>query len=536
MKIYDYLVVGSGCSGAMAAQTLVERGAEVAMLDAGITNEQAAPIPDKDFLTIRKTEAEQYRYFIGDNAEGVVWGDIGKGAQVTPPRQHMGRMVSKYLPVESKTFLPLESLGYGGLGIGWGLQCWEYSDSDLRRVGLDPKRTSQAYETIANRIGISATKDDAAEYTIGKLRDFQPSPKMDRNSRKIYSKYLSKRNYLHKRGIFIGRTPLALLTKDFKGRKKYSYKDMDFYSDNEQSAWRPWISVNSLKKDPHFTYIGGYLVRSFIEKSDHVEVHCLSIKDDTPRVFLCRTLILGTGALGSARIVLRSLGKEDTRLQLISCPYTYLSCIQPSLLGKAAESKMVGLAQLSLFLDETKTNSDVTVASIYSYQSLMLFRLIRQMPFGFKDAKTILRYLSSGLLIVGVHHPDTPTQNKYLKLVKNSKSPTEDQLHISYTLDSAERSQHFRREKTIARRLRKLGVYSLKRVEPGYGSSVHYAGTVPFSESEKPYTLSPSGKLRGTKNVYIADSSGFNYLPAGGLTFTLMANAHMTAENALNDR
>ena len=38
MKIFEHIVVGSGASGAMAAQTLAEAGVEVAIVDVGITN------------------------------------------------------------------------------------------------------------------------------------------------------------------------------------------------------------------------------------------------------------------------------------------------------------------------------------------------------------------------------------------------------------------------------------------------------------------------------------------------------------------
>ena len=81
--------------------------------------------------------------------------------------------------------------------------------------------------------------------------------------------------------------------------------------------------------------------------------------------------------------------------------------------------------------------------------------------------------------------------------------------------------------------MRRLGVHALKRINPGFGASVHYAGTLPFSTEEKPFTLAPNGRLHGTRNVYVADSSGFTRLPAKGLTFTLLANAHLVAESIL---
>jgi len=534
VPVADYLVVGSGCSGAMAAQTLVESGATVTMLDVGFTNpDYKKLVPIKNFIDIRQNEADQHRYFIGDKGQGVVWGDIGKGAQITPPRQHMIDSVDKYMPLNSSDFSPLESLGYGGLGIGWGLQCWEFSDEDIKVAGLDSANMPDAYETVSKRIGISATKDDAARYTMVHLKNYQRSPKMDRNHAQIYKIYQENREYYHSKGFYLGRTPLALLTKDLGKRKKYSYHDMDYYTDHEQSAWRPWMTVDQLKKKRNFTYIGGHLVVKFVEKRDYVEVHCLTIPNNEPVVLRCHTLVLGSGAISTARIVLRSHDKPNARLPLLCNPYTFIPCLQPSMMGTGTEDKKLGLAQLSLFLDESHSNFDISVASLYSYQSLLLFRLIRQVPFlNIVDARTLLQYFAPGMVIMGVHHPDHTSTSKFVQLA-SATSPTKDKLNVTFELSDEQKAVINERERKFVKIAHKLGIYPIKRVDPGMGASIHYAGTVPFSEQDKPLTLNPNGRLHGTKNVYIADSSGFNYLPARGLTFSLMANAHITAQKAL---
>ena len=60
MENPDYIVVGSGISGAHAAQTLVESGAKVLMLDVGNRDSKYAKlIPDRDFLSIRKSDETQ---------------------------------------------------------------------------------------------------------------------------------------------------------------------------------------------------------------------------------------------------------------------------------------------------------------------------------------------------------------------------------------------------------------------------------------------------------------------------------------------
>jgi len=51
----------------------------------------------------------------------------------------------------------------------------------------------------------------------------------------------------------------------------------------------------------------------------------------------------------------------------------------------------------------------------------------------------------------------------------------------------------------------------------------------------RPLTTKLSGLLRATKMVYIADGSTFAYLPAKGLTLTLMANANRIGENILKE-
>lgn len=534
MKIVDVIVVGSGCSGAMAAQTVVEAGREVLMLDVGNQNpEYETLVPSKDYHSLRQTHANQHRYFIGDQAEGVVWGDIGKGAQLTPPRKHMVALVDKYLPLNSKTFSPVESLGYGGLGIGWGLQCWEFSPSELKEAGLDPKRMAKAYQVVADRIGISATQDDAAAYTIGSLKNYQPSPHIDRNHEFIAKKYNAKKQKLHDEGFVLGRTPLALLTQDKGDRKGYEYHDMDFYSDHGHSAWRPWMTVNELKKAKNFSYKGNLLVTKFVEKGDIVEVQCLDTISNRNKKFQCRKLILGTSAFGSARVVARSFGKYDTKLPMLCNPYSYIPCLQPKMVGKGVEAGKMGFTQMTICLDEDGKNFGSSMASLYSYQSLMLFRIIKQAPLNFVDARTIMRYLMSGLVIMGVHHPDRFSERKYIKLVHDESSPTKDSLRAAYKLDEHETREQQRREQKFIKAMRGMGTYALTRINPGYGSSIHYAGTLPFSKKDEPLTLSQSGRVHGTKHVYVADSSGFNYLAAKGVTFTLLANAHLTAERVL---
>lgn len=530
METVDYIVVGSGCTGAMAAQTLIERGCKVLMLDGGATDTKYKDrIPDKDYLSIKREDKNQYQYFIGKDFEGIPFGNVKTGEHLTPPRKFMMQFVKEWMPLVSKNFFPLESLALGGLGNGWGLGCCIFSDGELKAAGLNPVNMTAAYETVGKRIGISGNKDDAQIYTAGTLSELMPSIEMDSTGRNLYENYGKKRTQLNKKGFFMGRPSLALLTRDKNGRKAYQYKDLDFYSDQDKSAYRPSFTVEELKRDSNFRYQGGIVVKQFEEKEDIVTVKCRSIENNETLTFQCRKLILAASSLSTARIVLRSFNAYNVQLPVISNPYSYLPSIQPYLLGKDADGRKVGFAQLSLFYDPTFSNMDVAMGSIYSYRSLMAFHILKETPMGIKTGFDFLQYMMPAFTILGLFHTEKGSRDKFIELKKDEKQRTGDYLHVNYEMSDAENQLIHENETKFTHALRSLNCFVMKKINPGHGSGIHYAGTLPFSDKNERFRLSPDGRLGETKHVYVADGSGFNYLPAKGLTFSLMANAHDVA-------
>lgn len=514
----------------MAAQTLIERGAHVTMLDAGLRDGRyEGLIPDRTFVDIRNTSEEQHRFFLGDNFEGVPTGGIATGAQLTPPRQVIVRETDRFLQYRSKNFTPMESLAYGGLGAGWGLGCCVFSEAELQLAGLDPSEMRGAYQTIASRIGVSGSADDARPYTFDHVEGIQPATPLDPTCGSLLEAYGRKRTALRNRGFRLGRPALALLTRDMDGRSATHRREMEFYDDLDRAAWRPWITVDRLKESPRFRYVDGLLVMSFTEDDGVVQVRALDIHTLEERIFACRRLILATGALGSARIVLRSGVVGDKGLPLLCNPYSYLATVVPSRIGATSPALNNALGQLTLFHETENEEDGIALGALYPYRSLLLFRLALQMPLGMSDALALSRYLQPALVIAGIHHPDRPSPRKAVRRV-SGPGPTADALRIEFGLDDRERHRVARREREYVRALRMLGAWTLRRISPTFGSSIHYAGTLPFSSAPRNGRLDPSGRLHGFVNVYVADGSGFSYLPAKSLTWSLMANAHLVAK------
>lgn len=528
----DFIVVGSGLTGAMSAETLVNSGASVLMLDVAYKNESSTTFPDGDFLSIRKNSTTQRELFLGENFEGIPWGIIKTGAQLTPGRKHIVKDLERWLNIASETFFPMESLAYGGLGNAWGAGCYIFSDSEFKKMGIEKNLFTESYQTIGDRIGISAGADDALKYTVEGLKNIQAPIQPEQSIQSVFNRYNKKKNSLNNRGFFAGIPAVATLTENKDERKKLSYSDMDFWHDKEQSVYRPWMTVDKLLSKHNFSIQERMLVVKFEEQSDLVKVTCRHTETNDEKVFWTRKLVMCSGVLGTARIVLRSF-EQKKDLPLISNPYVYVPMLNWRRLGKPTEQLKSGMGQLVMFYDKKRDNSDVAMAALFTYRSLLLFRLIKEAPLNFAVGRSVMQYLVPAMVIAGIHHPENACNRKYLRLVADATSPTGDKLYAEYILNSIEQDEVLKTESEFYKTFFALGCIPIQKVYPGHGSSIHYAGTLPFSASEEIFTTAESGRLHLTNNVFVADGSSFQYLPAKGISFTLMANADRVARNSM---
>lgn len=526
---FDAIVVGSGPSGAQAACRLVDSGLQVALVDIGNTdNEYAHLVPDASFSEIRQADPDQRIYFLGKNEEGIPSGSIGVAAQLTPPRQYVVRDNERWLRRRSETFDSIESVALGGLGAAWGAGCFTYDRDELDKAGLDDDEMQPHYETVAERIGVSGPQQGSFARRACRLPNLLPPLEIDSNAESILAGYEKKSESLNRRGLFMGRTPLAVLSRDYKGRQANPYFDMDFWSDSRGSVYRPQYTIEELKRRDNFIHIPRSLVVRFTESPvEGAQVYIQNVDTEQQHRLSCRRLVLAAGALGSARIALRSLEQYNVEVPVLSNPYSYLVCVNLRMLGRAARDRRHSLAQLSILLDDRPGSGESISAQIFSYRSLLLFRLVQQMPLPVWAGLQAARILVSSLAIVGVHHADSSSPLRRAALRRESER---DCLEINYLREEERLASERSRRAKLAEHLIGLGCVPLRSIPMRYGSSIHYAGTLPVSAEDRPLTTTPQGRLRGTQNVFVADGSVLAFLPAKGLTFTIMANADRIAK------
>jgi choline dehydrogenase-like flavoprotein len=533
----DVIVVGSGASATNAVFRLVKDGFSVLMLDVGnVDDRYASLIPDAPFSEIRRTQDAQHVYFLGGDFEGVPFGNIRVGGQLTPPRRYIQRDTDRLTPLKTHGFTGFESLALGGLAAGWGGVAVQYDDVDLAGFPIKHRDLAPHYEAVSARIGISGARDDLLRF-YGDCSSLQPPLELDSNAEAILSRYQRIRWRLHRKGLYVGRARLAVLSRDLGARRSQQYHDMDYYSDGERSVFRPAFLLEEMRRSPGFTYARPYLVERFRERreADGVEVEALNVGTGERDVFAARRLILSAGTMGTARIVLRSLERYDTPIPIVTNPGTYVPCIHFAMLGKAAKDRRHSLTQLGAMLERDREQPTRVYAEVHSYRSLLLFKVAKESFLPMREGLRTARELLNAFVILVIHHQDHPSPGKHCILRHGAKGEP-DVLEVHFEPpDVGTARRQASDEKVILRGFRKLGCWPLSRIRPGSGASLHYAGPLPMTTEERGLTVTPACLLRGTRSVYIADGSVLPYLPAKASTLTLMANADRVGAHVLGD-
>jgi choline dehydrogenase-like flavoprotein len=139
-----------------------------------------------------------------------------------------------------------------------------------------------------------------------------------------------------------------------------------------------------------------------------------------------------------------------------------------------------------------------------------------------------MRLLMTAFTLVNVHFSDSPNPTQTIQLKRTASGTPE--LTIRSRPDPVRVKNDRKELRKLLSLLIKLKIIPMKVSTPKNGASIHYAGTVPMTEKTQSYSCDRDGRLWGAPHVYIGDSASWQFLPAKGLTFTIMANARRVAD------
>lgn len=523
-----YLVVGSGATGVHFAQTLLERGEQVEMLDVGFER-PAAPLPDADIDALKDELADPARYFLGDAGEAVVYPSPTAKPYGFPPSKSYVFQRPDALQLRERGFNPLLSYARGGLAEAWTGGSYELRDEELADFPFAASDLRPHYATVASRIGVTAGKDDIERFSPRSAPYLEPLP-MDEHSAQLHTRYDARRNGLNADGFFLGRSRIAVLSRDLGSRRACGELGRCLWGCPRGSLYAPSLTLADLLTHPNFAYRPGLVVSHVVRAADGraTGVAATPTGGGSALRFSADRVILAAGALATTRIYLQTLaadGRAPVHLPgLMDNRHVMVPFVNLRRIGRHVESASYQFHMLAMALDTGDWRSDVH-GQVSTLKAASVHPILHSLPFDLRTSLRVFRRLRAGLGVANIWLADSRREANVAFLQHDSSGAT--RLALEYgDADHDIAATHV----AVTRTRRALG--ALGCVAPAgmvkvlaRGSSVHYAGTLPMSASDDEHTTRADGSVRGIPGLHVVDGAGFPWLPAKNLTFTLMANA-----------
>lgn len=528
------VVVGSGASGVHFALTALRKGREVLMLDVGHTGQEAAH-PSENLAGLKQNLADPAAYFLGPRYEALVLpGNAGEYYAFPPAKEHVFRSRGEFR-LRSDGFSPLYSFAAGGLAEVWTGGCYPFDDHDLTQFPFDYKELGPYYTRVAQEIGITGAADDLA--AVFPLHEGLLEPlNLDVHAAMLLASYAAHRGDLQESlGCRMGRARIAVLSRDWGGRKKCTYSGRCLWGCPNLSLYTPSATLAECRSYPNFQYCAGLYVDHFrMDGMGKIRGVVAYTADRKTREFAANSLVLAAGTLCSARIYLESIYRDTGKVVELRGVMDNRQILMPfvnlKMLGKPWSADTYQYHQVAMAVRPPETGESIH-ALITTLKTALIHPLVQTLPFDLGTSASVFRSIHSALGMININFPDHRRDENYITLDIGS---TPHQLAIHYRPEAGE-PQRLASTITVFRNiLRKLGCFAPMRtvhVRP-MGASVHYAGTVPMRERPSPGTCTKYGACSDIENLHFADGSTFPDLPAKNLTFTLMANATRIAEEA----
>jgi choline dehydrogenase-like flavoprotein len=528
------LVIGSGASGVQASLQLLERGVSVEMIDVGVRSSPLdAPLPRKSFSELRRSDEDQQAYFLGRRFDGIRFDDIRSGNKLSPLKAYVIDPPNAASPAATGGFVLNQSRARGGLAMSWGAGSMPLRAEDFDAFPYSLSDLEPYYDRVAEAIGVSAGQDDLAD-RVSAPTGLQPPLELDTPSQRLLRSYERDRARWRRRGLTMGRAWLAVNSVARPGRDPCAYNDMEFWGDADTAVYRPEWTLQQLEQHPEFEYRGGLEALSFEERGETVRLHVRNVATGERSTRKGDALVLAAAVPGSPRIVLQSTGRfgAENSVPIRTNPYSYVPCLYLPMLGRTLQDRRCSLAQLSLLFQPESDPATALFSSIFSYRSMLTFKLLNEGPIPYRFGLDVFRALLPAIMIVTVLHPDLGDGDKRYWIEKGADGESRDHVHYAEAPETVKRQDAA--ERRLFRHLRRLGLVPLKRIRRAPGSSIHYSGSLPLSREDRPLTCTPEGRLRPFERIWVADGSALPIMPAIPPTFTMMAQARRSADRLVS--
>ena len=520
------VIVGSGPAGVSAAFPLVERGVRVLMLDAGRAAPSGSAGLDEHDTMRRLRESRRYwKVMVGERFERFATdGDASPKFRVPAHRHGIADFNRRYA-IHTDDFMAVGSLAPGGLSNAWSVAVGRFDDADLADGPVSLADLRASYRRVAQRIGVSGDADDDLSAFHGDEESLQPPIEPRGNAGLLYRRYRARPGPAHARDVLLGHVRAAVLTRDHDGRRACASCGLCLYGCAGRSMWSAQYDLATLRRFPTFRYRGG----AFVTCLRRLETGWALMLDPadaaSSRRMEAQRVILASGAIGSARLVMDALGTYDEDRKLLTSPKAVFALLPlRRRIGGLADENVFGAAQLAFRVAMPESHERYASGQLFLGDTNPVSDFLAHMPFSWPLSRRIARRLQPGLLLGQLYLGGSYSRNT-MRLRRSGDLYIRGG-HAATTTRAVRTTVH-----RLAGALLRYGVCLV----PGSvrlcraGEDAHYAGTVPMRAAPRVGEADARGEVQGLPGVHVVDGAALTTVPAKMHTLTIMANADRVA-------
>jgi choline dehydrogenase-like flavoprotein len=519
-----HCVIGSGPAGVACAHALLQRGARVMMLDAGVALEtdRAALIAEMSRTTPASWTPEQ----IARIKEGTSASSKGIPLKLLFGSDFPYRHCDELLGIKYEGVALRPSFARGGLSTVWGSAMLPYVQEDVADWPFTISELAEHYTAVVGLTGISQ-KRDGLEKLFPLFQERPAALNLSAQAVALRDRLEQNRVPLSNAGIHFGQARIAVKVQQLPDSAGCVYCGLCMYGCPYGYIYNSESTLKQLQTRPDFAYKPGVVVTSLQETSDRIQIKGYYLANREPFEMEATRAYVAAGVIPTTQILLRSLALHERAISMRDSQYFLFPLALTKSVGDVTRESLHTLSQLFIEILDPEISRHTIHLQIYSYNSLV-GEAVRS-SFGplAKPLEALARSLERRLLIVQgfLHSKDSALITTTLTKAGNGAG---EQLKLQAEVTPESKAIIRKVIRKLFGHRRQLGAWPigpmLQIAPPGRG--IHSGGSFPMSAQPGRLETDILGRPNGWQRLHAVDATVLPSIPATTITFSVMANAH----------